>query len=123
MNSNTVLLRQVHPSFFQNGRVTSQVFRPTPKNGQKLSLYDGDKIAPHPDHRHYTEVLGCELIGVLGVTVVECAELELPAIEDPEPFPEHVVVDFSAFEKKAVETKAKLLKAKAENRGWLFGPV
>ena len=123
MNSNTVLLRQVHPSFFQNGRVTSQVFRPTPKDEQKVSLYDGDKIGPEPAHRHYTEVLECASIGVLGVTVAECEELELPAIEDPEPFPEHIVLDFSAFEKKAVETKAKLLKAKAEIRGWLFGPV
>lgn len=122
MNSNTVLLRQVHPSFFQNGRVTSQVFRPTPKDEQKLSLYDGDKIAPQPAYRHYIEVLACESIGVLGVSVSECAELDLPAIEDHEPFPEHVVLDYSAFAKNVIETKAKLLKSKAETRGWLYQP-
>ncbi len=123
MNSNTVLLRQVHPNFWQNGRVASLAFRPTPKDEKKLSLYDGDKIAPQPAHRHFTALPDCKSIGVLGVTVAECAELDLPAIEDPEPFPEHILLDYSAFEKKAVETKAKLLKAKAEFRGWLFGPI
>ncbi|MBC8117105.1 MAG: hypothetical protein H7062_22145 [Candidatus Saccharimonas sp.] len=120
MNSNTLLLRQVHPSFVQQGRVTSQAFRPTPKDEQKLSMYDGDQIAPQPAHRHYTETLGCASIGVLGVTVAECTGLNLPAIADPKPFPEHVVLDYSSFPKHVIETKAKLLKVKAENRGWLF---
>lgn len=123
MNSNTLLLRQVHPNFFQNGRVTSQAFRPTPKDEQKLSMYNGDQIDPQPAHRHYTETLDCASIGVLGVTVAECDELNLPAIEDPEPFPEHVVLDYSAFPKNAIEKIAKLLRVKAETRGWLYGPT
>ncbi len=123
MNSTTLLLRQIHPGFIQNGRVTSQAFRPTPKDEQKLSMYDRDQIAPQAAHRHYTETLGCASIGVLGVTVAECTELDLPAIPDPEPFLEHVVLDYSAFPKNVIETKAKLLKSKAETRGWLFGPI
>ena len=59
-------------------------------------------------------------VGVLRVTVNECVHLELPAAPDPIPFPEHVVIDYSRFDKKVVEKKAKLLKAKAEARGWLF---
>ena len=117
-----MLLRQVHPKFVQSGRVTSQAFRPTPKDEHKLSLYDGDQITPQPAYQHYTETLGFASIGVLGVSVSECAELDLPAIEDPEPFPEHVVLDYSAFAKNVIETKAKLLKSKAETRGWLYQP-
>jgi hypothetical protein len=57
MQSDTLLLRQIHPGFIQNGRVTSQAFRPTPKDKKKLSVYDGDKIDPEAAYRHYTEEL------------------------------------------------------------------
>ncbi|MEN9358006.1 MAG: hypothetical protein RL695_2177 [Pseudomonadota bacterium] len=36
------------------------------------------------------------------------------------PHPEHCSVDFTAFDKKAIEKKSKLLRAQAEARGWLF---
>lgn len=39
------------------------------------------------------------------------------------PHPEHCSVDFTAFDKKAIEKKAKLLRAQAETRGWLFREV
>jgi hypothetical protein len=38
MTPETLLLRQIHPSFVQAGRVTSQAFRPTPKDGSLLSI-------------------------------------------------------------------------------------
>ena len=120
MNSDTLLLRQIHSSFVQQGRVTSQAFRPTPKDEHKLSMYDGDQISAERSYRHYTESIGFASAGVLGVTVAECRELELAVVPNPEPFPEHVLVDYSAFDRNVVETKAKLLKAKAESRGWLF---
>lgn len=120
MNNDTVLFRQIHPSFVQQGRVTSQAFRPTPKDEHKLSMYDGDQISAERSFRHYTETLYFESAGVLGVSVTDCRELDLPAIPDPEPFIEYVLIDYSAFDKKVVEKKAKLLKAKAEKRGWLF---
>ena len=40
MNSKTILLRQIHPIWIQQGRVTSQAFRPTPKDENKLSVFD-----------------------------------------------------------------------------------
>ena len=123
MNGATLLLRQVHPSFIQQGRVTSQAFRPTPKDQQQLSMYDGDQIEPEPAYVHYTETLNFSSVGVLAVTVAECGELDLPVVAAPEPFPEHVLVDYSAFDKREVESKAKLLKAKAMTRDWLYGPV
>ncbi len=120
MNNDTVLLRQIHPSFIQHGRVTSQAFRPTPKDEHKLSMYDGDQISAERSFRHYTETLCFASVGVLGVTAIECQELDLLVVPDPESFIEHVLIDYSAFDKNVVEKKAKLLKAKSETRGWLF---
>lgn len=120
MNGVTLLLRQVHPSFVQDGRTSSQAFRPTPKDEQKLSVYDGDQITPADACEHYTNDQGLQSCGVLAVTVAECSALELPVAPDPEPFPEHVLIDYSDCSKGATEKKAKLLKAKAEARGWLY---
>ena len=53
MNSQTLLLRQIHPSFIQQGRVTSQAFRPTPKDEMKLSVYDGDQMTPEEAFEHF----------------------------------------------------------------------
>lgn len=120
MNPDILLLRQIHPTFLQRGRVTSQAFRPTPKDRSRLSVYDGDMITPQAAFEHYTSSLGHASVGVMAVSVSECGDLDLPAIPDPKPFPEHAVIDFAAFEKKQVEKKAKLLRAKAEKRGWLY---
>lgn len=120
MNTDTLLLRQIHPAFVQHGRVTSQAFRPTPKDQSRLSVYDGDMIEPPAAHIHYTGTLGHVSIGVMAVSVAECTALDLPAIADPEPFPEHAVIDFTSFGKKQVEKKAKQLRAKAEERAWLY---
>lgn len=120
MTPETVLLRQIHPSFVQEGRVTSQAFRPTPKDEGQLSVYDGDQIEPQPAWNHYTEELDLQSVGVMGVTVAECEGVELPVHPDPEPFPEHVLIDYTAFQKKQIEKKAKILKSKAKARDWLF---
>jgi len=119
MTPDTCLMRQIHPSWIQAGRVTSQAFRPTPKDEHCLSVYDGDQISPQAAYQHFTADLALTSVGVMSVTVAECTELELSVKADPEPYPEHVLIDFSAFSKKQTETKAKLLKAKAERRGWL----
>ena len=38
VNSSTTLIRQIHPSFIHEGRITSQAFRPTPKDKQAFNL-------------------------------------------------------------------------------------
>lgn len=120
MNDYTLLLRQIHPGFIQNGRPSSQAFRPTPKDEQKLSVFDGDMISPSDAWDYYNKNLCLVSIGVMAVSVPECSDLALSVIPDPEPFPEHVLIDFSAHGKSAIEKKAKQLKVKAETRGWLF---
>ena len=120
MKKDTLLLRQIHPSFVQGGRVTSQAFRPTPKDEKRLSVYDNDMISPENAFRHYTEQLKYKSDGVMAVSFTECQELELPVEPDPEIFPEHVLIDFSSYSENQIKSKAKLLKVKAESREWLY---
>ena len=120
MTDDTLLLRHIHPSFVQLGRVTSQAFRPTPKDNFLLSFYDGDRIDPQTCWRHFVGNPGCRSAGVMAVTKGQCLEQDLPVNTDGVPFPEHVSVDFSAFEKNAVEKKAKILAKLAQVRGWLY---
>jgi hypothetical protein len=123
MRPQTWLLRQIHPSFVQAGRVTSQAFRPTPKDDNHLSVYDGDRIAPQAAWQHFTANPNCRSAGVMALACEECAALDLPVHADGIPFAEHCSIDFSGFEKKDVERKAKILAVQAQQRGWQFGPV
>ncbi|HEX4130771.1 MAG TPA: hypothetical protein VHZ24_12070 [Pirellulales bacterium] len=114
-----MLYRQVHPSFVQSGRVTSQAFRPMPKDNFLLSVYDGDLISARDSWTHYTTRLEYLSVGVMAVTVGECLNESLPTRSDLTDFPEHAVVDFSAFQDK-VEKKSKALRVVAEKRGSVF---
>src|SRR4051812_45422248 len=89
MTDATLLLRQVHPAFVQSGRVSSQAFRPTPKDQSLLSAYDGDMIPARASWTHYTVELGLSSAGTLAVTVQECMIESLAVRPDPDPFPEH----------------------------------
>lgn len=120
MNSRTRLLRQVHPAWVQQGRITSQVFRPTPKDEGKLSVYDGDLISAEKAWEHYTQRLELRSAGVVAVTEGECRDLGLPVLSDPKTFREHVLIDFSALPDKEVKRKAQSLKTTAMARGWLL---
>ena len=123
MNAQTLLHRQIHPSWVQDGQVTSQAFRPTPKDEKKLSVYDGDQISPADAFSHYTGGQGLASVGVLSVSVEECRAIDLDALPDPEPFPEHAVIDFGDLPEKAVKSKGKLLKSRAVARSWQHGPL
>lgn len=120
MTPQTLLLRQINPSFIQAGRVTSQAFRPTPKDENLLSVYDGDQIQAQAAWQHYTTTLILRSGGVMAVSNIECSAEQLPVKADGIPFPEHVSIDFSAFVKNEVEKKAKILTRKAQERGWLY---
>ena len=75
MQAETLLLRQVHPSFVQDGRPSSQAFVPTKKDDFKLSVYNGDKTEPERSWKHYTTELKRESAGVIAVTspiIPEC---------------------------------------------------
>jgi hypothetical protein len=120
VHPDTLLLRQIHPSFVQLGRPTSQAFRPTPKDEHLLSVDDGSRIHPQASWERFTKVQGCRSSGVMAVTKAECSGQELPVIEDGIPFPEHCAIDFSNLTKSLVEKKAKALARYAIDRDWLF---
>ena len=118
MNGSTPLLRQIHPSFVKLGRITSQAFRPTPKDEHKLSVYDGDLITPAAAWQHY-RTRNLESAGVLAVTVGECQNEDLPVRSSPEHFLEHAEIDYTGLSSNECERKGKKLKGAAEARGWL----
>jgi hypothetical protein len=56
----------------------------------------------------------------MAINPSECEAQALPVIPDGAPFPEHVSIDFSAFEESDIKKKAKALSRNALVRGWLF---
>jgi hypothetical protein len=119
MNGETLLLRQAHPTFVQDGKITSQVFMPFPKDNGHLSVYDGDKISANAAFEHYTKSLGHASGSVWGVTCDESANAGLSCQSSPlENFPEHAHIDFSGKSDKECRKLAKKLKdcALARNR-------
>lgn len=123
MTANTLLFRQIHPSFVQNGRVTSQPFRPTPKDQSMLSVYDGDLISPEKSWVHFTTKLMRQSEGTMAVSVAECATEHLNVLADPDTFLEHALIDFTGLTDKQCHTKSKKLQAKATERGWCYPVV
>jgi hypothetical protein len=120
MNDATLLHRQIHPSWVQSGRVTRQAFKPTAKDGNRLSVYDGDMVSAEEAWLHYTDELQFASVGVLSVTQCECATLGLPVASDPSPFPSHAIIDFSGCANSQIEKQAKRLILAATARGWQY---
>ena len=111
------LYRQVHPSFVQAGRPSSQAFRPTPKDGGLLSVSRASLTTPERALEHHTKRLQLKSIGVWAFTVDDCTRLDLEAFADPITSPErddaHAVVDFRGLAEAEVRRRAQLLKAAA----------
>lgn len=120
MTPDTLLWRQIHPSFLSANEPSSQAFRPTPKDHDRLSFDCGELISAEGAWRRYTETRGLQSTGVLGVKVEECQEQQLTAVLDGIPDPEHVSVDFSGKSQSQRKTISKLLRDQAVARGWQF---
>lgn len=124
MNDSTLLHRVIKPDWLlQDGRVSSQAFRPTKSDEGLLSVYDGDKISAEESHVHYIKDPSKPVpIGVLAVSVQDCVETDLPVRPDPETFPEHVLIDFRKFGTNQIKRKSRKLCSVAMDRGWQFRP-
>lgn len=123
MNHEIPLWRQIHPSFMVAGQLGSQAFRPTPKDQDLLSFDDGSRIPAEASWQRHTGTRGLASIGVLAVTVAECAGEGLPVIDDGIPDPEHVSVAFSGTTTSQRKAISKRLRNFAVARGWQFAPV
>lgn len=122
MNSSTHLYRQINPRFIKpDGTVNSQAFNPM--NHSNLSVYNGDLTTPEKAYRHYTEELGNNSGGVKCVTCKDCTDLDLEPKEDPDPFPEHAIIDFPGIESKSAKKRiAQELRDKSRKYGWPYRP-
>lgn len=120
MDPDTLLLRQVHPAFVQSERITSQVFYPTEKDNNRLSTYSSEKFSAPDAFNHYTSELKLEAAGVVAVSCDECDTEELPYVEDNDPFDGHCYIDYNGLSNNKKKTKSKILKRRAEDRGWLY---
>src|SRR5262245_6653640 len=105
MTPETLLLRQIHPTFVQHGRVTSQAFRPTPKDESLLSVENGDKISSENAWRRFTCTPHCSSTGVMAVTYSECEKQELKIIEDGVPHEEHCSISFQNLNENSIKKK------------------
>lgn len=120
MTSTTLLLRQIHPNFVQEGFASSVAFRPNESDQGLLSAYNGDLITPEASWNHFTTVSKKKSVGATALTLDECAAESLPARPDPKPFPEHAVIDFTGVDERHWRTKSKKLQARARARGWSY---
>lgn len=117
----TMLLRQVNPAFIQNGVISSQVYKPTKKDNDKLSMYNGDKFTAEDSFNHFLGLSDTnKSSGVVGVTKAQCDTVGVPSLEDNDPFDRHCHLDFTDI---SIKSKSKLLKAVSINNGWLFEAV
>lgn len=113
------LFRQIHPHFFQDGRVISTAFKPTPKDERHLSTYNGEKFDAEGAYKHFTQNPKCASIGVLHTTRNVCVENELKVTDDNEPFDGHTSIVFDAeWTNGQIEKKAKKLTKLAWECGW-----
>jgi hypothetical protein len=121
MNDQTLLLRQVHPSFLPDDEVSSQAFVPFPKDDGRLSVYDGDQMGAEASYQHYTVTLNLESVGVWAVNGAEVVSIGLTHRPDPVAGnPAHAVIDFGVFAEKDYRKLAKKLKKFAIDRGSLY---
>lgn len=104
MHSNTMLLRQVYPSWVdQSGNVTWQIFHPRPIDNKLLSVDNGDMVSAEESFLSFIE-RGMQSVGVFGVTVQECGAQDLSCIEaQSSQNLAHSVIDFSGH--NAYQTK------------------
>ena len=134
MEEESLLHRQIHPSFVVNDIVSNQAFienkfilssgafMPTEKDTDKLSVYNGDKFSAKESFEHYiTDYTSC---GVLSTTIQEVKSISLLSVtEDNYPFDGHSYIDFSVVSSKNQKIKkAGLLRDIAVARNWTYKP-
>jgi hypothetical protein len=125
IDESEILFRQIHPSFVEDGQVSSQPFRPTDKDNNKLSV---DRSAITDAEKAFVLYTGNghSSCAVYGLSVGEFKEHELPCVSDPLDAmdgrlanPAHAYADYSQHGANKQKTLAKRLKIKALARGRL----
>lgn len=120
-----ILLRQVHPQWFQDKRLYSAAFRPTPKDEGELSVHSKALIEPEPSFHEYAKKYGDDKsAGVWGLSIADLNAQAIKAYRDPfENDEPHCVADFNTHTKSQWDKIGKKLRAAADTRGPLFMPT
>lgn len=119
------LLRQIHPAFYDNGRISSSAFTPTAKDDGRLSVRRESMLSARDSYRDHFECLGLNSIGVAGFSVGEASEASLRVVDDsaltgsPEA---HAYADFRSMSRSQAKDAAKKLRNAASSRGLLYVP-
>ncbi|AUW46857.1 hypothetical protein [Rhizobium leguminosarum] len=127
-----ILFRQIHPSFIQDGELssqpftpTSQAFAPTPKDEGYLSVDRSSMTSAGDSYRLFTSN-GHASSAVYGVTVGEfceqaiaCIQAPIQASENQTANPAHALADYNPHKSGQQKNKAKRLKQRAIARGRL----
>lgn len=119
-----LLLRNIHPSWLDEGVPTSQAFRPTPKDGKKLSVDRESKTSPEASYKLHTEHKGLLSAAIYGVTVGEFNDNNVVCFDDVlRDNRAHAYADFSGVgSDKKIKDASKDIKSKAIERGILYAP-
>ena len=120
MTSETLLLRQINQVYVMGTQPAYLAFRPQTKDNSLLSVDNGDKITAKGSWERFIANPQCHSIGVLAVSSGECANEDLPVIEDGQPYPEHCSISFLGLDRKIINSKSKLLWEMANKRGWQY---
>lgn len=119
-----VLWRNAHPDWIQDGKLTSQVFRPTPKDDKKLSTAREYVVSAEDHFMEFTENCGLASAGVWALSVGEVEDERLRAIYDenapsaPDPrLKGHTSLDFTSVSKNQAKRIGGRLRDRAEDRG------
>jgi hypothetical protein len=120
-----IVFRQIHPNCMHEGEPSSDRFRPSEKDANKLSVDRSALVTAEQAHTLYTRN-GNASAAVFGLSVAEFAADEVGCYGDPikatetlAANPAHALADYSAHTPKQQKLIAKKLKRAAVARGQL----
>lgn len=120
LEEETLLLRQIRKIHIQSGRITSQAFKPMPKDKKQLSVDNGAMVTPREAYQRFIRN-GWESIGVAGILVKECHECDLQVFNAPtRNNSAHTLVDFSGRTDSEIARCARILGSHATRRGLCY---
>jgi hypothetical protein len=124
-----VLLRQIHPNLYLDGKIASTAFMPTADDKGELSVDRSSLTTPVASFDLYV-ANGRESVAVYGVSVGQFEAQGIPCHSDPLPEtdklkanPAHAYADFKGIETpKKQRQAAQRLRDRAVERSCLYTP-
>ena len=120
--------RQCHPSFYQEGEPTSQIFAAFPRDKGELSGTRDSKVTAEESYREYTQVMGLQSVGVWGISVGEAEDAGSRVVDDSQKptkqrVPQgHVYLDMKHMTRIELKRLRVQLLERAKARGILYPP-